>query len=147
MDEEHPMTTDHHVSDHTDPAELYRALKARQEAAWQRRIASGTARYSDLGTEEKREYKRRRQAERRAKIKERERSGQANLDVETVRSALADAVLLALAAGDERAEPFLQAAARVFEIPEAAEATIRGKAKRLKPRVLTSERFGVSRRC
>lgn len=92
----------------------------------------------DLPDDERRAYKAERQAERRAKLKERAEGGSLQFDAVTTREALADAALMILgsgAAGADAVENYLKL---VFADQPGAAFTIRTRARsgQMKPKLL-----------
>ena len=92
----------------------------------------------DLPDEERKAYKARKQAERRAKLKERVDRGSVNFDVVTAREALADAALMVLASGADGSVAIERYLEKVFHDQAGAPLTIKAKARAglLKPKLL-----------
>lgn len=95
-----------------DAAALYEEIREKQEQARARRLAEGKPRFTDLDADGVREYKRRKQAERRAKLREQaERLGHPPLTADVVAKALSDAIFQMISQGDGRVIPVIDAAA------------------------------------
>jgi hypothetical protein len=122
-------------------ADLYAVLVAKNESAKNRRRAAGKAGFTDLDADGRRRYMRDRQRERRARQRAAAETGALPLSSATIRDALADAVMLMLAAGDSRSDVILDMASRAFELPEVAAGAIRRAARKAKPRALTAQRL------
>jgi len=92
----------------------------------------------DLPEDERKAYKARRQAERRAALKERAANGSVKFDTVTARDALADAAILILASGSEGSEAIMSYLRKVYHDQAGAPFTIKAHAKsgQLKPRLL-----------
>jgi hypothetical protein len=92
----------------------------------------------DLPDVERRAYKAQRQAERRAKLKERAGGGSIKFDAASAREALADAALMILASGAEGSASLERYLGKVFFDQPGAVLTIKANARsgRLKPRLL-----------
>ncbi|CAN7332956.1 hypothetical protein [Neorhizobium tomejilense] len=92
----------------------------------------------DLPDEERKAYKARKQAERRAKLKERVDRGSVKFDVATAREALADAALMLLASGADGSVAIERYLEKVFHDQAGAPLTIKAKARAglLKPKLL-----------
>ena len=92
----------------------------------------------DLPAAERRAYKAQRQAERRAKLKERAEGGSVKFDTMSAREALADAAIMILAAGAEGSASIERYLAKVYHDQSGAVLTIKANARsgRLKPRLL-----------
>jgi predicted DsbA family dithiol-disulfide isomerase len=92
----------------------------------------------DLPDAERRAYKAQRQAERRAKLKERAEGGSVKFDAMSAREALADAAILILAAGVEGSASIERYLAKVYHDQSGAVLTIKANARsgRLKPKLL-----------
>jgi hypothetical protein len=92
----------------------------------------------DLPDAERRVYKAQRQAERRAKLRERANGGSVKFDASSAREALADAALMILASGAEGSASIERYLAKVYRDQSGAVLTIRANARsgRLKPKFL-----------
>lgn len=92
----------------------------------------------DLPDDERKAYKAQKQAERRAKLKERVDSGSVKFDAASAREALADAALMILASGSEGSVAIERYLAKVYHDQAGALLTIKAHARsgRLKPRLL-----------
>lgn len=93
---------------------------------------------ADMNDAEFRAYKARKQAERRARLKERKSSGSVKFDASSAREALADAALLILAAGGPGADAIMSYLGKVFHDQVGAPMTIRARARsgQIKPKLL-----------
>lgn len=92
----------------------------------------------DLPDEERKAYKAARQAERRAKLKERADGGSVKFDMISAREALADAAIMLLASGADGSAAIEKYLERVFSDQAGAPLTIKARAKAglLKPKLL-----------
>ena len=92
----------------------------------------------DLPDDERKAYKARKQAERRAKLKERVDGGSIKFDAASAREALADAAIMILASGAEGSASIERYLNKVFHDQSGAVLTIKANARsgRLKPRLL-----------
>ncbi len=92
----------------------------------------------DLPDDERKAYKARKQAERRAKLKERIGAGSVKYDAASAREALADAALMILVSGTEGSAAIERYLAKVYHDQAGAMLTIKAHARsgRLKPRLL-----------
>lgn len=92
----------------------------------------------DLPDDERKAYKARKQAERRAKLQERVDGGSVKFDAASAREALADAALMILASGSEGSVAIERYLAKVYHDQAGALLTIKAHARsgRLKPRLL-----------
>lgn len=92
----------------------------------------------DLPSDERKAYKAQKQAERRAKLRERAESGSVKFDMMSAREALADAALMILASGAEGSASIERYLAKVYHDQSGAVLTIKANARsgRLKPRLL-----------
>ncbi|MET4687611.1 hypothetical protein [Sinorhizobium fredii] len=97
---------------------------------------------ADMSPEEFRAYKAGKQAERRAKLKEREANGSIKFDAASTRDALADAALMILAHGLPGTDTIQKYLERVFADQVGAPLTITARARSgdLKPKLI---RFAV----
>ncbi|WP_421477714.1 hypothetical protein [Agrobacterium tumefaciens] len=102
------------------------------------RKPSATTPVRDLPEDERRAYKAKRQAERRAALKERVEAGSVKFDAATARDALADAALLILASGTEGSPAIMKYLERVYHDQAGAPFTIAARARsgELKPKLL-----------
>lgn len=92
----------------------------------------------DLPDEERKAYKAKKQAERRAALKQRAEGGSIKFDAETTRDALADAAIILLASGAPGAEAIEAYLRTVFRDQVGAPWTIKARAKsgQLRPKLL-----------
>jgi hypothetical protein len=92
----------------------------------------------DLPDAERKAYKAQKQAERRAKLKERADGGSIKFDAASAREALADAALMILASGAEGSAAIERYLAKVYHDQSGAVLSIKANARsgRLKPRLL-----------
>ncbi len=102
------------------------------------KVASAKTPVRDLPDDERKAYKAAKQAERRAALKEREKTGSVKFDMETTREALADAALLILASGADGSDAVMAYLGKVFHDQVGAPFTVKARAKsgELKPRLL-----------
>ena len=92
----------------------------------------------DMSRDEFRAYKTGKQAERRARLKARERAGSVKFDSTSARTALADAALLILATDGPGAKAVMMYLGRVYHDQAGAPLTILARARsgHLKPKLL-----------
>ena len=92
----------------------------------------------DLPDAERKAYKAKKQAERRAALKERAEGGSVKFDVATAREALADAALMLLASGGDGSAAIERYLEKVYHDQAGAPLTIKARAKAglLKPKLL-----------
>lgn len=97
-----------------------------------------TVAIADMSPDEFREYKAKKQAERRAALKERESSGSIKFDANSTREALADAALLILATGGPGAAAIGAYLSRIFHDQVGAPLTIKTWARsgKLRPKLM-----------
>lgn len=97
-----------------------------------------TVAIADMSPDEFREYKAKKQAERRAALKERESSGSIKFDANSTREALADAALLILATGGPGADAIGAYLSRIFHDQVGAPLTIKTWARsgKLRPKLM-----------
>jgi hypothetical protein len=110
---------------------LYEALKTKNKRE---------SRFTELDAEAQREYKRRKQAERRAALKSAAAAGSPVPSADAIRDALADVALRILAQDSTGADAIRQGLAEAFPGRSSVPATVTRKAKagQLKPRLLKS---------
>jgi hypothetical protein len=91
-----------------------------------------------LPDDERKAYKAQKQAERRAKLRERAESGSVKFDMMSAREALADAAIMLLASGAEGSASIERYLAKVFHDQSGAVLTIKANARsgRLAPKLL-----------
>jgi hypothetical protein len=101
-------------------------------------VKRSSVRLADMTDAEHREYKARKQAERRAQLKARESSGSIKFDANSTREALADAALLILATGGPGADAIDAYLSKVFHDQVGAPLTIKTWARsgKLKPKLM-----------
>jgi predicted DsbA family dithiol-disulfide isomerase len=92
----------------------------------------------DLPGAERKTYKAQKQAERRAKLRDRADGGSVKFDMSSAREALADAALMILASGAEGSASIERYLGKVYHDQSGALLTIKANARsgRLKPRLL-----------
>ncbi|PZU78217.1 MAG: hypothetical protein DI546_04455 [Rhizobium sp.] len=100
---------------------------------------------ADMSPDEFRDYKAKKQAERRAALKERELSGSIKFDANSTREALADAALLILATGGPGADAIGAYLSRIFHDQVGAPLTIKTWARsgKLRPKLMHIARKSV----
>ncbi|QOD63824.1 hypothetical protein HGK82_00700 [Ochrobactrum sp. MT180101] len=101
-------------------------------------LRRNTVAIADMSPDEFREYKAKKQAERRAALKERESSGSIKFDANSTREALADAALLILATGGPGADAIGAYLSRIFHDQVGAPLTIKTWARsgKLRPKLM-----------